>query len=53
MLAVALGVVGTSTWALIEGIKTTDGKVSEFWTLLSNLQDDVNPIGLTMNPEDP
>lgn len=42
MLVVVLGVIGTSTWALVEGIRSTDGKVNDFWTILSNLQDDVS-----------
>ncbi len=41
---VALGVVGTSTWALIEGIKSTDGKVKDFWNLIDDLQNDVSPV---------
>ena len=41
MLIVALGVVGTSTWALVEGIKTTDGKVNDFWSLIGSLQNSV------------
>ena len=44
LLVVALGVIGTSTWALVEGIKTTDGKVNDFWTLISDLEDDVSLI---------
>ena len=42
----ALGVIGTSTWALIEGIKTTDGKVGDFWNLISDLQGDVSHLSI-------
>lgn len=37
-----LGVIGTGTWALVEGLKSTDGKTVEFWNIVATAKTKVN-----------
>ena len=48
LFIVVLGVVGTCTWALVEGIRTTDGKVSEFWGIVGQAKTQVRILGHTL-----
>ena len=41
MFVVVLGVVGTGTWALVEGIKSTDGDVQDFWNIVGSIESQV------------
>jgi len=38
LLLATLGVVGAGTWALVVGIESTDGKVGDFWALITSIQ---------------
>jgi len=43
LLLATLGVVGAGTWALVVGIESTDGKVGDFWALITSIQTRVAP----------